>query len=153
MAVVQFLYVSLCVNELERSVQFYRDVLGFKLAGEYAHSAVASAGVRSRDEEDFRCAMLGRDGMRLELIEFIAGSRGPASAPPDTVGLAHLALAVDDLAATLQSLRDRGVTVLDATRTEHAAGVASCAIRDPDDLVIHLFQRPVGVAAPWDELD
>ena len=62
-----------------------------------------------------------------------------------------MASAVDDLASTLHSLRDRSVTVEDRTLVDEAPGVRSCVVRDPDGLAVLLCQAPAGAASAWDD--
>jgi catechol 2,3-dioxygenase-like lactoylglutathione lyase family enzyme len=89
----------------------------------------------------------------VELICPAEASLPPASTPSLRAGFAHLTFAVDDLPSTLQSLRDRGVTVLRETLSDLGPGVSGCMILDPDALPIELYQCPAGVASPFDVLD
>lgn len=155
MAIVQFQQVSLCVGDLERSLRFYRDLLGCRQVAELSFAGETPARTLGVAAAEFRAALLGRDGLRLELICF-AGREEPSGEPPpraDRVGLSHLTFAVDDLSSSLHSLRDRGVEVLEETHTELASGVATCLIRDPDGQLVLLLQQPPGVATPWDGFD
>jgi catechol 2,3-dioxygenase-like lactoylglutathione lyase family enzyme len=151
MAIVAFRQVSLEVGDLERAVRFYRDVRGLRAVGELACVGEAAGRALGRAGEPLRFALLGRDGMRIELLCSAAASA--RSARGDGVGLSHLTFEVDDLSSTLHSLRDRGVEVLDGSHCELGAGLASCLVRDPDGRAVLLIQQPVGVASPWDSLD
>jgi len=154
MAISQFYHVSLCVADLARSVAFYRDVLGFRVAGEFSFTGPAISRVLAVEDCKLTAAFLARDGMRLELMAFERPSPPPpAPARNDRVGLAHLTFAVDDLTSTLQSLRDRGVEVLAETQAELAPGVLACTVRDPDGMLLKLYQYPAGVASPYDGID
>ncbi|HEY8518014.1 MAG TPA: VOC family protein [Candidatus Binatia bacterium] len=149
MAIVGMLHVALGVSDIGRSLAFYRDILGFSVVGEMALASAAAARTLRVDAQ-VRGALLERDGFRLELLQ-----RADAADVVDEQGgarsaLSHLALAVDDLASTLHSLRDRGVAVLEETLVQHAPGVASCLVRDPDGLPIALYQAPAGVTSPWE---
>jgi glyoxylase I family protein len=149
MAVVRILHVALAVLDVERSLAFYRDVLGFRLVGRFAFAGAERARALGAAGDAFASALLARDGFRLELLQ----AAGPAARTDDRGAgrLSHVALVVDDLASTLHSLRDRGVTVLSETAVEHAPGVASCLILDPDGFRVELYQVPAGAASPWDE--
>jgi glyoxylase I family protein len=155
MAIVQFYHVSLCVADLSRSVAFYRDVLGLRLAGEFDFEGPEIGRALGVGDCRVKAAFLARDGMRLELIAFEQPSTPSPAGPAvnNRIGLAHLTFSVDDLGSTLQSLRDRGVTVLAETRAELGPGVQVCSVRDPDGLLIELYQQPAGVASPYDALD
>ena len=142
------LHVALGVTDLARSIAFYRDGLGFALVADAM--AVGQAGARALGAAGDRCdaVLLERDGFRLELLRSASAVRA-GSAGAGT--LAHAALAVDDLATTLQSLRDLGVEIVPDSLAEHARGVRSCLVRDPDGFPILLHQAPAGVASPWAE--
>jgi catechol 2,3-dioxygenase-like lactoylglutathione lyase family enzyme len=155
MAITQFYHVSLCVADLSRSVAFYRDVLGLRVAGEFDFAGPEIGRVLAVGDCRVKAAFLSRDGIRLELLAFErpAALRPGEPAANNRLGLAHLTFSVDDLDATLQSLRDRGVPILSETRAELGPGVAACSVRDPDGLLIELFQHPAGVASPYDAVD
>jgi len=147
MAVIGMLHVALAVSDVERALAFYRDLLGFRLVARFAFAGEERARALGATDGEFASALLVRDGCRVELVQAggaCAGARGAG-------GLSHLALLVDDLSSTLHALRDRGVTVLADTRVEHAPGVASCLVLDPDGFRIELYQVPAGAASPWED--
>lgn len=138
---------SIGVADLERSLRFWRDGLGFRevLRAELGTAAAERLGSLPRP---LRGATLECGDLRIEILAFAesAGAvRNEAAGAP--CGLSHLTLLVDDLASTLHSLRDRGI---EPTRppVEHARGLASCVLRDPDGLSILLLQRPAGTDLP-----
>jgi len=148
-AVVRMLHVALATSDVERALAFYRDALGFRVVGRFAFAGAERARALGAAGDAFASALLERDGLRLELLQ--AAGAAPTAAESGAGRLSHLALAVDDLASTLHSLRDRGVTVLAGTHVEHAPGVASCLVLDPDGFRVELYQVPAGAASPWDE--
>jgi catechol 2,3-dioxygenase-like lactoylglutathione lyase family enzyme len=148
MAIVRMLHVALAVRDVERSRAFYRDRLHFTVLSGDTHPGSVAGRALGVATERVHAVLLRRDDVCLQLLQ-----RDPpddASRAPHAV-LSHLALAVDDLASTLHSLRDRGVAVDVETLTEHAPGVRSCVIRDPDGLAILLCQAPAGTLLPWDD--
>lgn len=144
--VIGMLHVALTVSDLAAALAFYRDLLGFRLVARLDLRGAERARALGVAGDAVSSVLLERDGFRLELVAAPAGTgagRGPGRP-------SHLALLVDDLATTLHSLRDRGVTVLEETAVEAAPGVASCLVLDPDGFPIELYQVPAGVASPWD---
>ena len=145
MAIVRMLHVAPGVSDLERALGFYRDALGFVVVGEEALDAARVGLFLGAGEHAVDTVLLRREGFLLQLLH--RRSAAPSASPL----VAHLALAVDDLSSTLHSLRDRGVTIEDRTLTDHAPGVRSCVVRDPDGLAIVLCQAPAGAASAWDD--
>jgi catechol 2,3-dioxygenase-like lactoylglutathione lyase family enzyme len=143
-------HVGICVSDLERSLRFYRDLLGFRqeheleVAGEPSDTLLRLRGVA------LRAVYLVRDGVRIELLRFAS----PPPPPPHTrvmnePGLTHLSFRVADLDATLAALRAAGERVLEETVIRiPAAGAAACMVVDPDGQVIELVQAPGDPAAP-----
>src|SRR3954468_20236827 len=93
-------HASRTVGDMERSLGFYRDLLGFEVAldtemeGEMLEREVGLEGARLRLVE---LAAPG-DGLFLELLQYYAPA--PAEAEqlrPCDVGAHHLALLVDDI--------------------------------------------------------
>ena len=144
-------HVGICVTDLERSIEFYRDRLGFQylsrihVAGEPSDTLLSLAGV------DLHAAYLERDGLRIELL-YYESPKSPAAERPrpmNEIGWTHLSLRVDDLAELVAELRDRGVRVVDTTRIDIPAfGAAAVMIEDPDGVKIELVQAPGDPALP-----
>src|SRR5882724_7437475 len=143
-------HVGICVSDMDRSLRFYRDCLGFRhehelrVAGEPSDTLLRLRGV------DLQAVYLARDGVRIELLAFAS----PPPPPPrpramNQHGLTHLSFRVADLDATLAALRAAGERVLDETLIRFPAyQSAACFIVDPDGQLIELVQAPGDPAAP-----
>ena len=120
----RFSHLGLCVRDLERSLRFYRDGLGFRevsaieVGGEPAATLLELPGVA------LRARFLERDGLRLELLHYAAPAVTAvtdATVPMNRPGLTHLSFRVDDLDAALARLATLGVAVREQTRVAVAA--------------------------------
>ncbi|MFB7465967.1 VOC family protein [Streptomyces sp. NPDC056224] len=124
-------HVGLNVTDLDRSLAFYRDALGFQVLGE-------------GKEEARRFALLGQDGeLVLTLWQQADGAFAPASA-----GLHHLALsagAIEDVRQYEERLRSLGVEFAYEGVVAHGEGAASGGIffHDPDGTRLEIF-APTG---------
>jgi catechol 2,3-dioxygenase-like lactoylglutathione lyase family enzyme len=143
-------HIGLCVSDLERSLRYYRELLGFA----YEHDLQVEGEptdtlLRLRDVK-LKAVYLHRDGVRLELLHFAS----PAAPPARTRslherGLTHLSFRVADLETTLAALRAAGERVLDETVIRFPEfQSAACFIVDPDGQLIELVQAPGDPAAP-----
>lgn len=107
--------VYLYVSEIERSVGFYRDLLGIPLEG----------------DDDWQEASL--DGTRFALHRTHEGIGEPSS------GTIHVNLEVADLDVATERLRAAGVEVEETMREEWGA---AAKVLDPDGYELFLFQPP-----------
>lgn len=145
-------HVGICVSDLDRSVRFYRDVLGFKergalnLRGEPVDKLNQLEGVKVRT-----VFLEQEDGGRLQLIAFRSpGWVGPQTARPmNQIGLTHLAFRVADLDAVCERIRAAGGDLLPATRIEQPGDAPTRVIMalDPDGVRVELVQRPGALEA------
>ncbi|MCZ4514909.1 VOC family protein [Streptomyces sp. ActVer] len=134
-------HTGLNVTDLDRSLAFYRDVLGFTVIGE-------------GKEEDRRYAFLGEDG-RPVLTLWQQADHGYAATG---AGLHHLALEVDtveQVRAYETALRAQGVEFAHEGVVAHREGAASGGIffHDPDGtrLEISTAHGVEGAPAPSGE--
>ena len=120
-------HVHLKVADLERSVAFYCDILGFELTQRYGDSA----------------AFVGAGGYHHHIGLNTWHSRGGALPPRNATGLYHFAIRYPDrrtLADALQRLQRAGV-VLDGA-SDHGVSEA-LYLHDPDGNGIELYRdRP-----------
>jgi catechol 2,3-dioxygenase-like lactoylglutathione lyase family enzyme len=151
MAIQRVTHVGVCVSDLERSIHFYRNRLGFQylsrihLTGEPSDTLLALKGV------DAHAAYLERDGLRLELLGFVSPRPEPLEPPRrmSHLGFTHLSLRVTELDEMVARLKAEGVPVLDRTRIDiPARGSAAVMITDPDGLWIELVQSLSDPARP-----
>ena len=133
---MRLLHTMLRVGNLQRSIDFYTQVMGMKLLRtsenpEYKYS-LAFVGYGSNP-----------DHAELELTYNWDGDEG---LPSDSRHFGHLAYEVDDIYATCQHLIDNGVTMNRPPRDGRMAFV-----RSPDNISIELLQAgsALAPAEPW----
>jgi methylmalonyl-CoA/ethylmalonyl-CoA epimerase len=105
-------HIGIATHNIEDALAFWRDALGLRVA---ETEEVA--------EQQVRVAMLPLGEPRIELLEPTSESspvakflekRGP--------GIHHIAVRVDDIRATLQSLKEQGARLIDETPRTGAGG-------------------------------
>lgn len=112
-------HVSFPVADLERSLHFYRDVLGLPEI--------------PRPDLGFPGAWLAVGDGQVHLIQRFPGADVGTPPPALNPAAQHVAFRVADYAATLAQLRDAGLAVL-ATSPE----LGQMWVQDPDGHVIEL---------------
>jgi len=141
-------HTGITVSNLERSLAFWRDVLGFELShtahqtGELAREITGVAGA------EIKLAVLrAPGGHKIELLEYLAPpDRKRLALKPCDVGSVHVALLVDDLDAVLESIAASGWKAAGKPQTLRAgpnAGKRVIYVRDPDGTTIEFMQPPL----------
>ena len=102
-------HTGITVSNLERSLAFWRDVLGFELSHRPHQTGELAAEITGVPGAEILIAVLKAPGHKIELLEY----RGPAERQhlmprPCDVGSLHVALAVDDLDAILDTIAKSG---------------------------------------------
>jgi catechol 2,3-dioxygenase-like lactoylglutathione lyase family enzyme len=134
---------GLCVSNLERSLAFYRDGLGFAEVSRLRFEDPGTRTLLGLPGAVLEAIYLRRDGSTLELLHFPRPGTQLASGPRamNQVGLTHLSFLVDDLEASLARLRGLGASVLDATRLDgRGVGPNAIFVTDPDGTRIELVE-------------
>ena len=155
MPIRMFSHFGICVADPQRSLNFYRDVMGFRPVSRVHVDDAASAQLLGLAPLDLRATVLERDGVRIELLHFAAPGHEPGDVPRpmNRLGLTHMALRVDDLAGMLVELEAAGVEILHNTRVQNPAYDADVVyILDPDGVRLELVQMPGDPKRPVGEL-
>ncbi len=148
--IARITHVGIGVSNLERSLRFYRDLLGFTweheldVEGEPTDTLLRLRGTKLHAE------YLTRDGVRIELLHFASPPAPPRpERPMNQYGLTHLSFRVTDMDAVLDALRAAGERVMEETVIRFPEWQsAACMILDPDGQLIELVQAPGDPAAP-----
>jgi lactoylglutathione lyase len=138
-------HVGITVGELERSLAFYRDLLGLRVIeisdDQDVGQIVGIPGARVKIAD-----LDAGDGRVLELIEYVAGRGDDVAQRPNAAGCPHMALRVHDISRVLRRLAKAGhhadgesTTITGSIAFEGATVVY---LRDPDGAIIELVQRP-----------
>ena len=144
-------HINIVVTDLERSVQFYTDLLGFAvtkrahLEGEWFETIAGLSGV----EAEVVYVEAPGGGPRLELLCYHA-PRGivlSETAYPNTIGLRHIAFEVTDIDALYARLQDAGVSFIGAPTAVPTGAIRHdegqkrlCYFHDPDGVLLELAE-------------
>jgi len=142
---VKFSHMGICVSDLERSLRFYCEGLGFELV--QSHTVGQEFGrLMELDDVVLESRFVSRDGISVELLHFDSpGHCGdPVRRPMNQLGITHLSLRVEDLDAVAQVIESLGGTVLGGTRTTIGSSGALDFVycTDPDGVRIELMHIP-----------
>jgi catechol 2,3-dioxygenase-like lactoylglutathione lyase family enzyme len=141
-----FHHLGLTVRDIERSIVFYRDVLGMELLR------------RRETDADYIGLQTGYRGVRLaaasfrptpdspqsmEVVQYLTHAGEAADPATNRAGNSHLCLTVDDLGVAYRALRERGVKFrsepVEITSGPNQGGLV-IYLYDPDGYTIELFQ-------------
>lgn len=142
-----FWHVGVVVEDLDRSLRFYRDGIGLEVRSRSVTSAAAPE-VWNEPGAHADVAFLGPSG-GPEVLELLAlkESGEPAATPRvSRGGTAHLCLEVDDLSGLHDRLTTMGYRSLSDGPVEVPSGVLAGGravyMVDPDRFLVELVERP-----------
>jgi catechol 2,3-dioxygenase-like lactoylglutathione lyase family enzyme len=141
-----FSHLGICVSDLERSMRFYCEGLGFAPAESHTVGDEFSA-LMELDAVALRSQFIRRDGVAIELLHYGAPPAvgAPERRPMNQLGLTHLSMRVDDVDAVAEAVEALGGTVVRQTRTTFdLAGTPLDFVycTDPDGTRIELMRLP-----------
>jgi catechol 2,3-dioxygenase-like lactoylglutathione lyase family enzyme len=145
-------HFSFTVADLDRSVAFYRDVLGMELVHIQEQDNDYTRALVGYPDAVLRIAQLAVPGHPrgisthdLELVEYVSPRDDAAAPPRNQAGASHLALVVDDAVGEHRRLRTAGVEFV-SEPNEISAGINrggyACYFLDPDRITLELVQPP-----------
>lgn len=120
-------HIAIIASDIEQSIAFYVDVLGFSIIRKVY-----------REERDSWKVDLALNGDYLiELFTFPDAPQRPSY--PEALGLRHLAFSVDDIEASISELKAKGVET-ENIRIDPFTGCKCVFFADPDGLPIELVE-------------
>ncbi len=147
MASISVSHIGLCVSDLEASLRFYTEGLGFEVAegfdvgDECAHTLEVDEGVVLKSQ------MIQKDGMKIELLGWTSPQPfGTPSTSRGQMGITHLSFNVVDLPAVEADLVALGATVVESTRTRlpfEGGHMDLLFLADPDGTRVELMEAVI----------
>jgi catechol 2,3-dioxygenase-like lactoylglutathione lyase family enzyme len=131
-------HVGVTVSDLDRAVDFYRDVFGLDVVARFSVDGEAFATGVGVDGASADFAHLDADGVRLELVSYDPEGAVVGETTVNQPGAAHVGLAVDDLDTFYESLPDGVETQSPPQRT--ASGTKILFVRDPEGNLVELLE-------------
>ena len=142
-------HVGLTVSDLDRSVSFYRDILGLAYIGEIWMDGKETDALFRRKNCKARVAYLnGSDGENMppvELIQFVGQDIQRRSADLFTTSVSELCFYTDDIDEAYERLREHHAECLSGPRdfdfTKVGFGKSRAFyFRDPDGIILEMMQ-------------
>jgi catechol 2,3-dioxygenase-like lactoylglutathione lyase family enzyme len=145
-------HTGLTVSNLERSVDFYTRVLGCTVLMQQEKTDGYLADIVGYPDVHIRMAHLHDPAGHLvvELFEYVHPKPLPADLEPRRIGNAHMCFLVSDLNAVYADLRDSNIDFISppiVIDTGANAGGIGLYLRDPDRIIMELFQPAPGTVA------
>jgi lactoylglutathione lyase len=148
--VTGFFHGGIAVSDMERSLAFYRGLLGFEIYFDVVLDAVDYVrdvmGIEMTDARLVYLSVPGESSIYVELIEYRDTDGRPVVPRAWDPGTGHLCFHVSDVArlhsmATERGYRSRSKGAVEIPVGPNAGGRAAYLL-DPDGYHIELFQRP-----------
>jgi catechol 2,3-dioxygenase-like lactoylglutathione lyase family enzyme len=136
-------HVSVVVDDLAAATAFFVE-LGLKLQGEmpveggWVDRVVGLEGIRV----DIAMLETSDGDGRLELVKFHSPSvrGGDRNAPANSLGIRHVAFAVDDIDAAVATVRARGGELVGEVE-QYEDSYRLCYVRGPEGIIVELAEQ------------
>lgn len=136
MAVIRIDHIAIVVEDIGEARGFYEEALGLNLTH-----------VENVEEQESIVAFFPTGGSEIELVQPTSNDSGVARyLAKRGPGIHHICLEVDDIQATLDDLKARGVELINETPTTGSGGkqIAFIHPRSTSGVLIELYQSADG---------
>jgi catechol 2,3-dioxygenase-like lactoylglutathione lyase family enzyme len=138
----RFWHVGLTVSDLERSANFYRDVVGMAEGTRMPSANPQFAALVNLPGARLDSVFLTLDGFTLQLLQYLTRTGETLSLSHNNIGSPHFSFFVPDAAAKFQSLTSQGgVRITSALITSANNKIKSFYIADPDGVPIEFVEQ------------
>ena len=140
-------HTGITVSNLEQSLAFWQNVLGFELSHRAHQTAELASEITGVAGAEISIAVVkAPGGHKIELLEYLAPpDRKHVDLRPCDVGSVHVALTVDNLDAVLSAIAASGWKAAGEPQTLQSGpntGKRVVYVRDPDGTTIEFMEVP-----------
>ena len=137
-------HVGLTVSDLERSIAFYREVVGLWLIPETSNLEISGDWfdrLTDNPGSRFRVAHLELEGLQLQLVEYTAAGGDRLPLAHRNIGNPHLCIAMEDIDRRHAELSATGQCKLSPLE-ELPGERRSFYVTDPDGVLVEFIDLP-----------
>lgn len=142
MTVKAIRHTGIVVSDMQRSLRFYRDLLGMKVWADFKdNSDMVQAVTEVPGANIWMIKLQAADGVSIELLQYLSNPQDvPEPARSCDVGCNHIALQVEDLDKLYEELSSEGIR-FHAPPTISSGGEAKTTYcRDPEGVIVELVE-------------
>ena len=143
--ITRFNHTSFTVTDMDRSVRFWTEAMGFEARSVSSRTGAWQATVTGVEGAELLIAHLYGHGTHIELVQYFDGAGARTRLDPNTECAAHVCFEVDDIETVWDRLIAEGAspqgqiaTVEDGPMAKVKAGY----LRDPGGILIELVELP-----------
>lgn len=135
-------HTGLVVADLDRSLHFWCDVLGFKVVKQMDESGGhIDAMMGLRDVHVTTAKLAAPDGNLIELLRFHSHpDQSTWNGTPYSTGFTHIALTVDNIEKLLSKLSHEGVSFAAAPQSSPDGYAKVCYVKGPEGILLELVE-------------
>jgi len=142
MTAIGIRHIGIVVSDMERSLWFYRDLLGMEVWADFTDSSEYVRNVTQVEGADIWMIKLrAPNGGSVELLKYRSH---PQSVPPPKrscdVGVNHLAIQVEDIDALYTKAKSEGIEFHAPPTVSSDGGAKVTYCRDPEGVIVELVQ-------------
>ena len=138
-------HTSFTVSDIDRSLAFFRDALGFEVTSKGPRSPSLIQAITGVEGAEVLIAYVRGPGHSIELIEYIEPETRSSVRPrPCDTGFSHIAYDVDNIDAAIKAARDHSVEPIGpvvAIDQGPNRGSRVAYLRDPDGITIEFIEK------------
>lgn len=145
----QVLHIGITIKDMDRSIKFYRDILGLSFKGEMIMDNKETDILFARNNCKVKVAYLnGSEELfapPIELLQFISDDAENVDADLHTTSISEVCFHVDDIEKTYLDLKEKGVEFISAPQyfdfTDQGFGKSKAVyFKDPDGIILELLE-------------
>ena len=135
-----FLHVGVSVYDLQKSIDFYTNVMGMEVDFKAEHGGDTVAIITKVKGSRVKVCHLQKGNARVELLEYENKINEKGCKDQNDPGLVHIAFLVTDIVKEYEKIKSLGYEFNSEPVQSRANGPMVCYFTGPDNVVIELYQ-------------